>query len=448
MTSIRFCLGIWLLSAASVTAQQAASPAGDELEVAARRFVKQMDDGEFEKAVADFDATMTKLVPASKLEQIWNSVIASAGKLKQQAAARKEQVTGYDIILVTCEFERLKLDTKVVFDRKKKIAGLFFVPPKPKAEYKPPAYVDSDSFFESDVTVGDEPWQLPGTLSLPKGDGPFPAVVLVHGSGPNDRDETIGPNKPFKDLAWGLTSQGIAVLRYDKRTKAHQAKMAKMTDGLTVKEETIDDALLAVGLLRSNGSIDPKRIFILGHSLGGYLVPRIAATDKDAIVAGFIMLAGNTRGIEVLTWEQVNYILTLDGSLSDMDKLQLAVLKEQLDLLKSEDLASQDPPPNILGAYASYWLDLRDYNPASLATKIKQPTLILQGERDYQVTMEDFAGWKTTLAEHDNVEFKSYPKLNHLFMEGSGKSTPGEYQKPAHVTKEVVADVAAWIMAH
>ena len=141
MTSIRRCLGMWLLIASVANAQPATNVIGNELEVAARRFVTLMDEGDYETAIANFDETMTKLVPASKLEQIWKSITAAAGPLKQQTDARKEKVAEYDIIFVTCEFKRLTLDAKVVFDQEKMITGLFFVPPKPKAEYKPPVYV-------------------------------------------------------------------------------------------------------------------------------------------------------------------------------------------------------------------------------------------------------------------------------------------------------------------
>ena len=112
----------------------------------------------------------------------------------------------------------------------------------PATPWERPAYSKPDSFRERDVTIGGDEWKLPGTLTVPVGNGPFPAVLLVHGSGPNDRDETVGPNKVFKDLAEGLASRGVVVLRYEKRTRQYSSKTEAM-DKFTVKEETVDDAL-------------------------------------------------------------------------------------------------------------------------------------------------------------------------------------------------------------
>src|SRR5690606_19348563 len=119
---------------------------------------------------------------------------------------------------------------------------------------------------------------LPGTLALPKGKAPgagFPAVVLVHGSGPQDRDETVGANRPFLDIARGLAAQGIAVLRYDKRTQARPQDFA--AGDYTVDDETTNDAITAVAALGAAEGIDPDRIHVLGHSQGAMLAPRIAA---------------------------------------------------------------------------------------------------------------------------------------------------------------------------
>ena len=141
---------------------------------------------------------------------------------------------------------------------------------------------------------------------------PFRSNHRGRGPGPRLRpqqwDETLGPNKPFQDLAWGLANRGIAVLRYDKRTKVHGGKMGG-NKNLTVREETIDDALLAVKLLRSRSDIDPKRIFILGHSLGGMLAPRIGAEDQS--LAGLIILAGSTRPLPEVAREQLEYIASV-----------------------------------------------------------------------------------------------------------------------------------------
>lgn len=436
-TAACIVLAIILLSPAVVNA--------DEPETSAQRFVEQMSRGEYDKAVAAFDATMQQAMPAAKLETTWKGVLQSAGAFKRLTSSRLDKAAMYDIVHVTCEFEKAMLDVRVVFDRRQRIAGLFFVPARPKAEYHPPDYADPSVFREQDVTIGREPWALPGTLSLPMGAGPFPAVVLVHGSGPNDRDETVGVSKPFKDLAWGLASRGVTVLRYDKRTKVHAERMAELTS-LTVREEVIDDVFAAVDLLRRQQHIDERRIFVVGHSLGGYLVPRMADDERGEAIAGFVILAGNTRPLEVLICEQTEYLLRLDGSLSESDQTQIEALQQLASRANDPALTDSDGAESLFGAPVAYWLDLRGYRPEQLAAaQIRQPTLILQGERDYQVTLEDFEGWRSTLSSRENFTLKSYPRLNHLFVEGDGPSTPAEYEAAGNVSKEVLDDLSQWI---
>ena len=206
--------------------------------------------------------------------------------LQKQMGTRLEYKAPYEIVYVTCAFEQMSIDTRVVFTKDKQISGLFFSPTKKAAPpYQPPDYVKRGSFEEKEVKVGSGEWELPATLTLPVGDGPFPAVVLVHGSGPNDRDETIGPNRPFRDLAWGLASQGIAVLRYEKRTKEHASKLAAGLAGLTIKEEVLDDALAAVALLRKVPKIDPRKVFLLGHSLGAMYAPKLGGWSRTLQVS-------------------------------------------------------------------------------------------------------------------------------------------------------------------
>ena len=312
------------------------------------------------------------------------------------------------------------------------------------AEYRPPDYVARASFSEQQVTVGAvSEWALPATLTLPAGKGPFPAVVLVHGSGPNDRDETQGPNKPFQDLAWGLGSQGIAVLRYDKRTLVYRGKLGALPN-ITVKEETVDDALAAVALLRQTPGIDPKRIFVLGHSLGGMLVPRIGLADKSD-VAGFVIFAGATRPLEDEWVRQFEYIYGLDSQITPKERAEIEDYKRQATRIKQLSAADVSRKELFLHVPPGYWLDLQGYFPPTAALKLKQPLLILQGERDYNVTMDAFRDWQRALAQRTDVSFKSYPKLDHLFLEGTGPATNADYVRPRNIPKYVVDDIAAWI---
>ena len=428
--------------------QPTSAPSGEvvisaERIATAQEFVDLLAKGDYASAEGKLDDTMKAAAPASKLEELWSSLQKQAGAYQQQTGVHTDHVQGYDLVFVTCQFEQTLLDVKVVFNASGQVAGLFFLPALPST-YEPPPYAKTDSFQEQDVTVGSGEWALPGTLTLPVGEGPFPAVVLVHGSGPNDRDETVGPNKPFRDLAWGLASQGIAVLRYEKRTKQYQEKMAANQETLTVKEETVDDALAAVELLRQTPKINPQRIFVLGHSLGGMLLPRIGQADAE--IAGLIALAGLTRTMEDTILEQITYISNLDGEISAEEQAGLDKLAEQVARAKDPQLDAAVPPSDLpLGIPAVYWLDLRGYIPAEAARALAQPMLILQGGRDYQVTTADFEIWKTTLSSRANVQFKFYADLNHLFITGQGPSTPDEYQLSGHVAEQVINDITAWI---
>ncbi len=335
------------------------------------------------------------------------------------------QVQGYSVVMIPLRWPAGAFTFQVAWTADGKVAGTFVRPaPQPPAAWSAPDYVKAGSFTERDLTIGgDDRWKLPGTLTLPNAEGPFPAVVLVHGSGPHDRDETVGGAKLFRDLAEGLASRGIAVLRYVKRTRQYATSEAAPT----MTAETVDDALRAVALLRTLPEIDARRVYVLGHSQGGYMMPRIL--QRDPKIAGGIVMAGNVRPLEALIVEQVEYLHALSGSTD-------ATAVERV---------RKDPWSALPGITEAYRADLRGYDPAEAIRASSAPLLILQGERDYQVTMKDFGMWKAAVPASRGT-FRSYPKLNHLFIEGEGKSNPNEYSKPGHVARAVVEDISAWLL--
>lgn len=314
-----------------------------------------------------------------------------------------------------------------------------------------PEYVDAAAFTEQDITVGTGEWALPGTLTLPVGEGPFPALVLVHGSGPNDRDETLGFNRPFRDIAQGLATRGIAVLRYDKRTFAYGERLAGMDAPLlTIDDEVTDDALAAVMALRDVHQINPARIFVLGHSQGGMLVPRIV--ERDSGLAGAILLAAPARTFRAALADQLAYILSLNPAQEAQARQELAGL-----LLLTDQLAALEAGGDALAIFegdetqAVYWQSMIEYDHLSAAQGLEIPLLVLQAERDYQVTMADYALWQSALADLADVTFISYPDLQHLFMalgDLSRMSTPQDYNEDGFVDAAVIDDIAVWILAH
>jgi dienelactone hydrolase len=343
-----------------------------------------------------FSPEMRAAAPEDRMAAQLGAAVRSLGPLRgARPQPRSARVQNHDVFVFPAEFQDASLNIQISINADGQVAGLYFNPPDPQPG-------------ELLVVTGDI--RLPATLTVPEGSGPFPAVVLVHGSGPLDRDETVAANAPFKDLAEGLAQRGIATLRYVKRTRQYPKSPV-----VTVKEEVIDDAVSALALLRRQPRIDAKRVCVLGHSLGGYLAPRIA--QRDSAVAGVILLAGFVRPLEEVVREQ---------------------------------LANFGAPPEAMEQFkrtapASYWDDLKGYDPAGAAQKLAVPFLVLQGERDYQVTMKDFELLRAALKGRRDVTLKSYPKLNHLFLEGEGKSLPTEYSTPGHIPAYVLDDIAAFI---
>jgi dienelactone hydrolase len=413
----------------------------------AQELLQQLVDGDYESVVANFDETMQAALPQEALQENWETVVSQVGPYQQELGHVVEESQGYQVVTLVLEFEAMTLDLVVSYNADSTVAGLYIRPSTTPIDSETPEsadYVNPDAFTEVDVVVGEmSDWALPGTLALPVGEGPFPAVVLVQGSGPSDRDETVGPNKPFRDIAQGLASNGIAVLRYDKRTWVYAEQIADNLAGFTVQEEFVDDALQAVALLLETGGIDPGNIYVLGHSEGGLVAPRIATQDPD--IAGIIIAAGNTRPLIDLLVEQTHYLINLDGEVSDQEAAALADVEAGVETIQALT-AESDPTEVVLGAAPAYWLDLRDYDPVATAQDYAGPMLILQGERDYQVTLDDLAGWQAGLSDRDNVTFITYPALNHLFMAGEGEPNNVEYFTPGFVDAQVITDVAGWIL--
>ena len=397
--------------------------------------------------------------------------LSMLGKVKEIGSAYEGELKGFKVFYVPCKFSLMSVNL-VLATQDGAIAGLTTAPYNPgegetnaneegteaapgegetntsedetAAALREEASSSNFDSIELALPVPSLEGELPGTLTVPKGDGPFPAVVLVHGSGSSDRDETVGSVKPFKDLAEGLAKYGVAVYRFDKRSYVYGEQMMDDKE-LTLEDESIEDAVNAVQLLAGQERIDSGRIFVLGHSLGGNVIPVIARDLEEAEVkaSGFIMLAASPRPLDELMREQYDFLYSLMPEVSEEQQAEKDRVFAELDKLKDLDALSEDD--TVLGVYSSYWKWLAKYDALETAKEVTGPCLLLQGEEDYQVTMQDFAMWKEALGEKDNWQMKSYPGLTHTFTPGEKSEGAAVYSRPAKVDEQVIEDIAAFI---
>jgi dienelactone hydrolase len=334
------------------------------------------------------------------------------------------------VVTIPVQFAKQNIDFTVPVNASGQLSQLYLRPGQ--AIWTHPDYFKQGAFQERQVTVGSDEWKLPGTLTYPAGKTGSPTVVLVPDSGPSDRDATQFAIKVFRDLAEGLSSRGIAVLRYEKRMRQYATKMSSTS--YTIDDDTVHDAVEAVALARAQPEVDPKRVYVLGFGVGGFIAPRIAGDDGK--LAGLILLGAPEHSLEDLILETA-ISLGVTGT-------QLEMIKHQVAEVKKLEGGDADLPPR-LGLPVAYWLDLKGYDAAADARKAGMPMLILQGGRDFQVGAAEFEAWKTAMAKSRNVTAKSYPSLNHLFVAGEGKSNEQEYRKPGHVSAEVIDDIAKFV---
>lgn len=426
-----------------------AAPTSDQLCAAhSAKLLAALQKADFMAATKDFDAAMRKALSPNALRQAWQSIPTLAGALHDHGDADIVRRNGVTTVLTPLHYAKGQFDLSVSCNAAGAVNGLFIHPHASRdsadeTAYASPDYVNTARFHEHDFNVGTGPSALPGTLSMPLGVGPFPALVLVHGSGPQDRDESIGPNKVFRDLAQGLASQGIAVLRYDKRTLADPRDF---TGNYTVNDETVNDAVQAAAQLARVPGIDGQRVYLLGHSLGAMMAPRIGKRDPQ--LAGLILMAAPSTPLADIVVRQVRQNAQRDGRISASETAAIAKVEAQRDAIRSLRRGQPTKAPLMFNAPASYWLDLRHYDPVKVAASLPMPMLILQGGRDIQVSPSiDFARWQQTFAHTPRVKLIEYPTLSHLFMPAGNPPGPADYHTPSHVVEKVVDDIADWIKA-
>lgn len=430
----------WLVPwacASLVPGRVRAAPPDAQCRARAQAALTAFTQGRYEQVNRHFAPAIADQTTADAMRAVWKQMEAGSGAFQGLGELQARTVNGQDVLVAPLEFAGGKLAGMVACNGDGQITGFRFVP----ASMLPAPADRVPGVVSTSLNVPSPLGPLPGMLTRPEGDGPFPAVVMVAGSGPGDMDETVGPNKPFRDMAIGLAKQGIATLRFDKR--AHVYGMQMKGKPITVDDDETDDALSALQVLAARAHVDAGRLFVLGLSQGAMLAPRIA--KRSGRLAGIVMMAAPARPMLDVMADQFR-VLGAAGRLSaaDVAEREKAIDAERR-LLADADPA-RPPQGDFFHAPQSFWLSLHAHHQVEVARGLHLPMLILQGGKDYQVSPEkDFARWKKALAGHSDVTFRLYPGLFHLFMPGAG--TPDDYRQAGHVSPDVVDDIAAWIRA-
>ncbi|MGL4819125.1 MAG: alpha/beta hydrolase family protein [Bacilli bacterium] len=409
----------------------------------ANTFVTKLKGKDYVGAHKLASSDLKKAVTPQYLGVLWVEIVRNSSFGTIGKGTLDKNVGAYYNVIFPIQVKYMKMNMVVRVNEFGQIHDFTFtLQPTGTSVVGEPKYKDSSKFTERKVVIGNGAFKLSGALTVPNGEGPFPVVVLVHGTGETDMDETAYSLKPFRDLAYGLSSKGVAVLRYNKRNFEHAIK-SYTNEKYALNEETIYDALTAGAFLLKEPKIDPKRIYLGGHSLGGMTAPSILKKDTKNVYSGIINFAGPARSFPDVAIDQVN-LLFKSGVIDEETSKQLS---RGYEMLKSPTFSPAKPPKDYNIGLPYFYAALSKIQPVEVAKTIDEPILVLQGKRDYQVLAEkEIPLWEALQQEKKNVTIKQYDKLNHFFTEGTAEmSNIQEYYIPQNIPEYVINDVVEWI---
>jgi hypothetical protein len=403
-----------------------------------KTYAEQMATGNFTTVIEGFSKYLKGQLSEEQLKAGWDTTVADIGEyigIHDYTTSKENDLT---IVLVILEYENNGIQLRLVYNKESKIDGIWINYYKIEKETTKES---NDIFEEIEIKIGDGDFPINGMLTLPKEVENPPIVILVHGSGQSDMNETIGAsqNKPFRDIAHGLAEQGIATIRYNKRYFQYPELATKE---ITIEDEVLNDVTLAIEYAVESVAVDSSNIFILGHSLGGMLAPKIASGNTN--VTGIISLAGSPRNLgDIILDQNLDVINRLDGT-SDTDKEALIQqIEDEVHKLKN---VTVEDDVEILGVHSSYWYSLNQIHTDEILNQLDIPMMFLQGAADFQVYADvDYVLWQTLLEDRENVTFHLYEGLNHLFMTTNGKVDITEYDKEGTVDSKVIEDIALFV---
>lgn len=409
-----------------------------------KNLVQDMQKDIFTTTTQLFDEEIAKVLDTNALKTAWDTTVIPLGSYINHNSVLVTENKDYITIEIIEEYENNGLKIIFTFNEDEKLAGINLNYATIEKDL-----ISSNDFEEIPLAIGNE-FSLNGILTLPKNTSTPPVILLVHGSGPNDKNSTIFVNTPFQDIAHKLAKMGIATYRYDKRFYTYPESAASYGFELGLEEEVLEDVDFALNMLKKEKRIDSENIFVLGHSLGAGLTPYIA--HEYSFVKGIISLAGSLRPLYEISYDQnkATESLILNGIFDETTvttiKAQMVQVEKDINILRG-DLTAIPNEQILLGLPAGYQKSTKEFAGENYISKINVPILALQGTADFQVSATiDFPLWQTALADNNNSECILYENLNHLMMQTTGKQDITDYQVKSTVAPEVITDIAGFIL--